>query len=421
MQNKLAALIFVSIILFAPLSLALSSSSSSSPSASLQSVPISPQALAKISSYIDSTGYSQSALSSRTLIVTGAQANTAEKALLDQARKNNAILAGGRMVADGDMAMQNINSGNYALIVLVGGPGQNTISKQLAAQGAFKDNADVFPPYSVLLGHYRGSVVIIFSDSQGLRDQPRPSIQYSPLSAFMPPEYVPFAATVITLIIAFLLNLGKAFVEMKVSDYGKAKKKMGKKLMLYGQNVAEPAAIAAASIVLGLSLSWQYIGPTSAFLMWFVLNSAICFLTATSHELVHKAFAKMYRIPVEYSLWVRGSALTLFSAYLGNAFSLQGFLLEEIPEHIEKWKVGIMKLSAPIFSAIVMLVFAALNAAHPNLVYQTIYSSSALLALFELLPFSGTHAEDIRNWDENIWRASLVIVGIGYACVTFIF
>ena len=42
-------------------------------------------------------------------------------------------------------------------------------------------------------------------------------------------------------------------------------------------------------------------------------------------------------------------------------------------------------------------------------------------AVFELLPFSGTHAEDIRNWDENIWRASLVIVGIGYACVTFIF
>ena len=135
---------------------------------------------------------------------------------------------------------------------------------------------------------------------------------------------------------------------------------------------------------------------------------------------MHRIFAFAFKIKVEYALWPAGSVMTIVSAYLGNAFSVQGFLVEEIPENTKKWKVGLMKLSAPLFSAFVMIFFAVLNVFFPSRIFQSIYSVSAVLAMLEMLPFRGLDGRDVKEWNVFVWAFFFIMVAGAYSVVTFL-
>ena len=143
-------------------------------------------------------------------------------------------------------------------------------------------------------------------------------------------------------------------------------------------------------------------------------------MACLAHEATHRLFAHMFGMRVEYRFWPAGSGLTLVSSYLGNAFSVQGFLLEDIPKNVEKWKVGIMKLAAPALSAAVMVVFAYLNYVHPERLYVEIYSISALWAMAEMLPFRGLDGKEIIEWNRNVWLVAFVAIAACYIAVTFV-
>jgi hypothetical protein len=182
--------------------------------------------------------------------------------------------------------------------------------------------------------------------------------------------------------------------------------------------MTEIAAIIGASVVLGISISWQYFGGD--FLNWIVINSLICLFAAIMHELTHRIFAIIFKMKIEYQFWPAGSVLTLVSSYLGNAFSVQGFLLEDIDPGVPKWKVGLMKLSAPLVSTFIMIIFAILNYESPSLIYQTIYTTSALWAMAEILPFGGLDGKDIKDWSHTVWFLAFVFISGSYAVVTFL-
>lgn len=99
---------------------------------------------------------------------------------------------------------------------------------------------------------------------------------------------------------------------------------------------------------------------------------------------------------------------------------MQGFLLEEIPEKTEKWKVGLMKLVAPLLSNAVMLVFAFVNFFFPNVIFQSIYSISGLWAIAEMLPFAGLDGKDIIDWNFFVWLFGFIFVGVCYLFVAFV-
>ncbi|MFA6049091.1 MAG: hypothetical protein WC792_04070 [Candidatus Micrarchaeia archaeon] len=414
------------LLLLSPIAFALSPEGEVSPpmdsgAPGFAGIPIDAQTMQKLSALLGSTGLSGDALASKTLVIRGAGVDISESVLFDQAMQRYGLSAKAERVSDSDEAFGRLESGNYALVVLVGGPSQNKITKRLQASGVFNDSGMLFPPFSVLSGKQNGVAVIAFTDAKGLRDQPRPSAQYSPLSAVMPQEYVPLAATLLSWLAFAAIYMAKGFFSKKISEFGKKGKKFGEgvKVMLWGVNFSEPAALLAASMVLGLSLSWQFIGPTPEFFGWVLLNTAICFATSTAHESVTRIFAHAFKIPAEYRFWARGSALTLVSTWLGNAFSLQGFLLEQIPPHVEKWKIGLMKLSAPLSGMAVVVAFALYNSVHPDQVFQTVYTSSAIYSFMSLQPFSST-ASEIRKWSKGAWLASFAVVAACYACITFI-
>ncbi|MFA5077602.1 MAG: hypothetical protein WC488_04205 [Candidatus Micrarchaeia archaeon] len=357
-----------------------------------------------------------------TLVVTGSGTDAAEKALWESAKAAYPAIANATAMGDGDAALAIIDSGTYPLVVLIGGPSQNRMTEILDKRGVLNESEEVYGQFLVNYGQNgNGSVVVALSDKRGVSNAGRISVRYSPLSAFIPPEYVPAAATAVSLVMLALMNVARTVFEFKALDIGRKNRKVGEgSVYAWKVNLSEALAIIGASLVLGISISWQYFGPTPEFLLWTFINTIICLIAGIAHELTHRIFAHFFKIRMEYRFWPAGSLVTLVSSFLGNAFSVQGFILEEIPKETERWKVGLMKLGAPLLSNGAMLLFAFINVIYPHVLFQIIYTTSALWAMAEMLPFSGLDGKDIKDWNFFVWLASFVFVAGCYIFVTFI-
>ena len=363
-------------------------------------------------------------LGKTSIIVLGDDMDVGERLLLDGAKSQNPWLAKAQEGNDSAATRAAILAGNHPLALLVGGPEQNDITAYGIANGWFNDTRAVEGGLIVKTGKLgNGAVVVAISDKMGFEPGAvkNEGVKYSPLNAVMAPEYVPIAATGISLIMLILFNVGRTVFESKALDLGRKGRKVGDGAMMYrGYNMSEVLAIVGASAVLGVSISWQYFGPSGDFVFWVFVNTVICLLGGILHELTHRIFAHYFNIKMEYVFWTAGSALTLISSFLGNAFSIQAFILEEISKDIPRWKVGLMKLSAPLVSAFVMIAFAYLYYQSPNPVFKAVYSTSALWAIAEILPFGSLDGKDIRDWSHTIWFASFSFIAMAYLAVTFL-
>jgi hypothetical protein len=355
-------------------------------------------------------------------IVIGHSSDMTERMLVDNLKISNPTLSNAKELNDTKAAMADILSGKYVLVMLIGGPSQNNVSEYAKSHGWFNESQDFYGELTVESGKHDKVVYVMISDKKGYTPSiERQNVKSSPLSAYIPEQYVPVAATGITLILLALVNVIKTVMEFKSLEFGRKGKKLGEAPMkVMGVDLAEIAAILGASVVLGLSITWQYFGNSDAFLYWITVNSIIALVGALLHELTHRVFAHIFKIKIEYRFWPEGSILTLVSSYLGNAFSVQAFLLEEIPADVAKWKVGLMKLAAPVVSAMVMVIFAFMNHFNPSPIFQMIYSTSALWAMAEMLPFSGLDGKDIKDWNSTIWTIFFALIGAAYIIVTFL-
>jgi hypothetical protein len=413
------------LLLFAAFSFANSSiiNSSIEPNSSSNISSVITQLQAKLMVSVPPGVNSSAYLQNHTLLIVGSDIDLSERLTLEATKASNPWLAGVPETNESPAVLDQIGSGRYALVILAGGPLQNNITNAMKERGWLNETNDVEAGYVVEDGRAPdGSLIISISDSRGYRpDLERQSVNYSPLSSFMPHEFVPLAATVISMLLLVLFNLVWNVLAFKAADIGRKGKKVGEGAMVVnGINLTEAVAIVGASVILGLSMSWQYFGLGKGFVPWLAVNSIVCLFAALTHEIAHMLMARVFKIKVEYRFWPFGSLLTLLSSYLGNAFSVQGFLLEEIPEGVEKWKVGLMKLSAPLISAIIMIVFALMNLSSPNPLYKIIYSISGVWAMAEILPFGALDGKDIKDWNRDVWYLAFFFIGGSYFIVTFL-
>jgi len=255
--------------------------------------------------------------------------------------------------------------------------------------------------------------------------QKRNAVQYSPLAWYMPQKWVPVAASLIG---AFLIPLGNQVVSIIQNYVGYLITDRKKNVTvikhttfrLLGVKVREIISLLAAAFILGAAISWTYAGPSHEFLWLLALNTVICLLAGLSHEAVHRIVGKILGISAEYTFWFTGSLMTIFTALLGNAFGLQGLLIDEVKEGTPKWKVGVMKLSAVAFSAAVMVFFAAVNLLFPHVAFQMAYSISGMWAMAEILPFKPMDGYDVRKWNIFIWFASFAVISCMFVVLTFL-
>jgi hypothetical protein len=429
MEHRKTAFFILAAALLAILALqfpGISSAINTTPAPNLSNDPLAIGLSARIYAQIEVNATSQAEaeayVRNHSIVVIGQGTDLAEKMLFEDLKASNPLINSSREADDSAGTLEDIKQGKYVLVVLIGGPEQNSASSYVKEKGYLNESMDLYGEVTIESGKAGGVVYVMASDKRGYtRMLERQSVQSSPLAAFMEPQYVPVAATIITLILLALVNVARTVFEFKALNIGRKGKELGEKaIRVMGIDLAEIGAIFGASFVLGLSISWQYFGNARDFAFWVAINTIICLVGAILHELTHRIFAHLFGIKIEYRFWPEGSVLTLVSSYLGNAFSIQAFLLEEIPEDIAKWKVGVMKLAAPMMSAIVMVSFAMLNQADPNPVYQVIYSTSALWAMAEMLPFSGLDGHDIKEWSHLVWFVSFLLIGAAYCIVTFL-
>jgi L-asparagine transporter-like permease len=97
---------------------------------------------------------------------------------------------------------------------------------------------------------------------------------------------------------------------------------------------------------------------------------------------------------------------------------VQGFLLDEVPGGTPKWKIGLMKITAPLFSISVLYVSGVLNYFNPNVVFQMVCSISGMVAMADMIPFKPMDGYDIRKWNFLIWLAAFVFIGVSFTLIS---
>ena len=307
-------------------------------------------------------------------------------------------------------------------IVLIGGPSQNRVSEEYLRRGLFgNESRTVYVQFIMRTGRSpAGARLVLLSDAKGFANIPRRGTKYSPLRFVMDEKYVPAVATGISLSLMALFSLGRTFLErFALGIVGRGKRLKEAALKLFGIKLREVASLVGATIVLAVAITWVFTGPTADFWFFLLVNMLATFMIIIAHELVHMLVGRIYGLRTEYVFWPIGSLITLLSAFLGNPFGLAGYLIEEEAGASRKG-IGLMKLSAPLFSTALAIVFALINLFAPWEAFQMIFTISSTIALVELTPFEPLAGAAVRRWNPFIWFFSYCAVAFFYVVVNFI-
>ncbi|MDD5112344.1 MAG: hypothetical protein PHG85_07355 [Candidatus Altiarchaeota archaeon] len=309
------------------------------------------------------------------------------------------------------------------LIILAGGPSQNTLASRFIEEGRLGvDQKEVLNQLVSMNGSTGdGARLIIISDKRGFANLPRKAAEYSPLARFFAVEWIPLIASLFGAAFVVLISVLKAYVEALILDRGKKGRKIQRNtLKIFRIKVREVLAILAAASVLGAAMSWTYAGPSASFIWLFLLNLVLCLIAGLSHEFIHWLMGRLLKVETEYHFWISGSMATILSAFLGNSFGLQGFLIDEIDESVAKWKVGLIKLASPIFSAAVMISSGLINLFLPHVVFQMTYSIAGILAMADILPVKPMDGYDVRRWSLPVWLLAFLFISASFIIVNFL-
>ena len=309
-----------------------------------------------------------------------------------------------------------------SLVILIGGSKSNRISAELKKRNCFFNTTKLFWDQITMTKGVteNGSQIIMLSHERVGPE--RPAIKYSPLIGIIPEPYIPLAATGIGVFLMYVANILQMFIESITLEFGKKKFKFKyHKVRNLNTRLVEFLSLTGAAIVLGFAVTWTFVGPSIEFVDKLVLNSFICFLSGLSHELVHRIIGKILGIKLEYQFWTIGALITLITGYLGNAFGLQGILVDLRDENIAKWRYALMSLSGPLFSVALSLISAFIYLRYwPDEIMQTTYVVSSILALGEMVPVDPMDGYEIRKWNRFIWMIFFTIASAVFVYVNFI-
>ena len=334
----------------------------------------------------------------------GVEIQTKETRLLDNETNLSALLKG------------------PSLLLVVGGEKSNKITHEIISSGYEINESNKY------LNQIKVGRVRLDDDSKGIilwhpvnEKLERKAVEHSPLSGIVEDEYIPVAASGLGVLLISLFNALKAAAEFMALDIGRKRKPFGHTGPSFkGVYLKEVAAVLGASLVLGFAVTWTFAGPTPDFINLLPLNAAICLFAALSHELSHRLIGRFFGIEIEYRFWYMGSFITILTAFMGNAFGIQGFLMEKIDKDIKKWQYALTKLAAPIMSTGIAVVFALFYLKNPDVIYQIIYTTASIWAMAEILPVRGLDGYDIRNWNRIIWLIFFIVISAVYFSVNFI-
>lgn len=149
------------------------------------------------------------------------------------------------------------------------------------------------------------------------------------------------------------------------------------------------------------------------------------------HEVAHKITAMRYGYWAEYKIWTPGVFFALISSAFGFIFAAPG-AVHIYGQYMTDRANGIISVAGPLTNILLSLIFLAvalwLGMTSPCLLNPVLarpewafilfktcilgFSINALLALFNLIPFSILDGAKIFRWNPLIWLAVAAVAGI---------
>lgn len=312
-------------------------------------------------------------------------------------------------------------------IFLIGGPSQNLVTKTLMREGVVQEpdvEKDKF--LAVARGtNNAGSKIVVFSDLRGYNNIERESARLSPLANFIPVEYVPAAASIIGVILAFLISFTKKIAGAYLTGMAKKKAQVkeeyaGFKIKHFHVKFREYGAILIAALFFGMAIALSYTGLQSAVIQTFQLTVVVVIVIFAIREGVRLLMAYLMKVHAEYKFWLAGGIISLVSGFLGNTMNTTAFVLEIKDKGSSFEKFAQIKYWVVVLTFLGGIAFFVLNLLNPARVFQMIMASATTLGMAEIIPIQPLQGAAIKKWKPWLWFFTLVIMVVMYILMNFV-
>ena len=162
--------------------------------------------------------------------------------------------------------------------------------------------------------------------------------------------------------------------------------------------------LALASLLFaGVMVGWLTGGYTKD-LVYTIFGVVVFFVLIIAafllHEIAHKFKAQSYGCWSEFRIQTRGVYITLFAMLFGFLVFAPGATM--IVGHPDKKSMGKISLSGPLTNLFMAGFFLMLYPISPKIAWLGIFFS-ALIAIFNLLPFFILDGKKVLQWNPYVW------------------
>lgn len=370
------------------------------------------------------------------LIIIGTSLGAVDSAAMEAAMAQLPMFSNVTKIKDSETTADQLAK-TPKLIILVGSPAQNAMTKEFQARGWLENKSyQSYGQLEIVYGKIPlGAPVIMVSSARSYENLQKDGVSASPLAAFIPEKYVPAAATGIAIsllalpsILGFLMDLMPGYLRTYLGKYlqflGKGSKEikeqfLGFTVFDFRFKVREFLSILLAASVFGAAMAYIFTGPKPRFIEIAFLNFFIAAFLYLARELIRLAINWWQKINTEFQFWLAGSIVTVVSAFLGNICNATYYILEAKDEKLAK-KSGLIKMFVEFATTGVAIVFFALNVLMPDRLWQMFFVSASTLGAIESLPLKPLPGSGIKSWNAWAWLATFVIVWAIYLLLNFV-
>jgi Zn-dependent protease len=144
------------------------------------------------------------------------------------------------------------------------------------------------------------------------------------------------------------------------------------------------------------------------------------------HELAHRMVAKRFGYEATYTMWRPGLILAFVSSLMGFLFAAPGavvirpgnIIITNQKTQIEN--MGLISLAGPATNIIIAVIFLALDAVYPTLIFYLGAFINTWLAIFNLIPFGPLDGAKVFSWNKLYWGTAIGVAGLLYILIRFV-
>jgi hypothetical protein len=362
------------------------------------------------------------------VIVEGGQLSMLEKAYLSYAKDQYPEIV--CYPADSDNASLLVNASNIT-VLLIGGPTQNRLAKEVISREDLKaEDITLDIGRATMLKGVTGYATnyVILSDFSGYTELQKTAPAKSPLAKVIPVEFVPLAVGAIVITLLWLYNLlinisqqsGKGRFTKYVMDHVKKKKynEESAGFGIFGLEIRyrEWIAVFSSAVIFSLSVSYMYLIEQGDLIMFILVNIIINVVIQLIKHFIRLALDYYYHVKSEYTLWYFGAFITLVSGWLGNTFSLAGYMVRREDDETlnAKRQNGKNEFWTAMFLGVVVIVFFRLSSSFSSHILQMIWVLCLTALFIDLLPIKPFNGKTIRAWSKSAWWLLFIPVTLVY-------